>query len=76
MAHYSPITQDGFCASIAVHKEATGRWQAGVHVAPVDPHAKGVAVIQRKVANDFPDEAQAVLAAYALGRDLIAQAQG
>jgi hypothetical protein len=77
MSGYPVIEQDGECASVTTQREATGRWMAWVHFerSPDYARLKDLATTPRRVPNDYPGEEQAVLAAYAYARELIAKGQ-
>lgn len=77
MHPYPVIEQDGCCASISTRREPTRRWRCWVQLERDRDYARlkahpGVSV---RVPNDYPSEEQAVAAAYALARELIAQQQ-
>lgn len=73
MAGYPLLDHEGFCASIATKKEATGRWMCWVSYA----RGQGAAALAstdaapQRVPNDYASEEKAVLAAYEHARTLI-----
>lgn len=78
MASYPMLEENGFCVSVTAHKGHGGygrRWQAwiqferGGEFLRLHVHESGLL----RVPNDYPDETQAVQAAYDYARRAIAQ---
>lgn len=75
MYNYPVLEQDGFCVSVSTQKQPTRRWRACVRFEPDRQHVQVETEVSEtvRVPNDYPSEAQAVQAAYAHARELIAR---